>query len=225
MDSKSQRTTVKEKSMHFTSSSLLLSGVLAMTMAGCGNGGGGGEGSLELGITAQPLETTALPSEGSGPTAAQKHLVVTVDQVKLHVAVTGADNEADDDSAPEADTSTDMTTSGWKTALSGSTDVDLLDATATEALLGTIVVPAGKITQVRLVLSDAKLIDGDKTLPVTCSSCAETGLKIILGGKVNVVDGDRLHLQLDFDQATSLTHDEAGYRLSPVIKLVKASED
>jgi hypothetical protein len=211
--------------MRFISSSLMLSGVLAMTMAGCGNGGSGGEASVELGITAQPIQSITLPSEGPGPSAAQKRLVVTVDQVKLHVAVKGADDEADDDSALETDTSTDMTTSGWKMAFSGSTDVDLLDATATEALLSTIVVPAGKITQVRLVLSDAKLIEGDTTLPVTCSSCAETGLKIILGGKVDVVDGDRLHLQLDFDQATSLTHDGAGYRLAPVIKLVKADQD
>lgn len=211
--------------MRFISSSLLLSGVLAMTMAGCANEGGGGEASVELGITAQPIQATGLPTEGPAPTAAQKRLVITVDQVKLHVAVKGADDEAEDDLTPEADTSTDMTTSGWKMAFSGSTDVDLLDATATEALLGTIVVPAGKITQVRLLLSDAKLIEGDKTTPVTCSSCAETGLKIILGGKVDVVDGDRLHLQLDFDQATSLTHDGAGYRLAPVVKLVKKADE
>lgn len=209
--------------MRFISSSLLLSGALAMTMAGCGNGGGG-EGSVELGVTAQALETTTLPSEGSGE-AAQKHLVITVDQVKLHVAVTGADDDADEDSVPEMDTSTDMTTSGWKVAFSGEAKIDLFDATTTEALLGTIVVPAGKITQVRLVLSDAELIEGTTRTPVTCSSCAETGLKIILGGKVNVVDGDRLHLQLDFDQATSLTHDGAGYRLAPVIKLVQADHD
>lgn len=193
----------------------MLSGVLALTMAGCGNGGDGGDGgdaSVELGITAQALETTTVPSEGSGSgSGSQKHLVITVNQVKLHVAATGAGE--------------DSGRSGWKMAFSGETKVDLFDATTVEALLGTIDVPAGKITQVRLMLSDAELVDGETRTPVTCSSCSETGLKIILGGKIDVVEGDRLHLSLDVDQALSLTHDETGYRLAPVIKLVKHDED
>lgn len=210
--------------MRFISSSLLLSGVLAMTLAGCGNGGG--SASVELGVTAQALEITTLPSEGPSESA-QKHLVITVNEVKLHVAVTGADDDADEDSIPGTDTDieTDTGKSGWRTAFSGETTIDLFDATSTEALLSTIEVPAGKITQVRLVLSGAELVEGAMKTPVTCPSCSETGLKIILGGKVDVVDGDRLHLDLDFDQATSLTHDGAGYRLAPVVKLVKASED
>ena len=202
--------------MRFISSSLMLSGVLALTMTGCGNGGGGdgSDASVELGITAQALETTTVPSPGTGSgtdTASQKHLVITVNQVKLHVAATGAGE--------------DSGRSGWKMAFSGETKVDLFDATTVEALLGTIDVPAGKITQVRLMLSDAELVDGETRTPVTCSSCSETGLKIILGGKIDVVEGDRLHLSLDVDQALSLTHDETGYRLAPVIKLVKHDED
>jgi hypothetical protein len=200
--------------MRFISSSLMLSGVLAVTMAGCGNGNGsdGGDASVEVGITAQALETTTLPSEGEGSGAAsQKHLVITVNQVKLHVAANGADDGAGEDSSR----------SGWKMAFSGEQKVDLFDATTVEALLGTIEVPAGKITQVRLMLSDAELVEGATRTPVTCSSCSETGLKIILGGKVDVAEGDRLHLSLDVDQALSLTHDATGYRLAPVIKLVK----
>ena len=204
--------------MRFISSIMLFSSVFALPLAGCGNGGGGGDASLEVGITAQALQVTPPSSAGSGATT-QRHLVITVDQVKLHVAATGAD----DDSAHDTDTDTGR--SGWKMAFSGSTEVDLFDATSTEALLSSIVVPAGKITQVRLVLAGAKLVEGATTTAVTCPSCLETGLKIILGGKVDVVEGDRLHLQLDFDQATSLTHDETGYRLAPVIKLVNAHED
>ena len=206
--------------MRFISSIMLFSSVFALPLAGCGNGGGGGDASLEVGITAQALQVTPPSSAGSGATT-QRHLVITVDQVKLHVAATGAD----DDSAHDTDTDTDTGRSGWKMAFSGSTEVDLFDATSTEALLSSIVVPAGKITQVRLVLAGAKLVEGATTTAVTCPSCLETGLKIILGGKVDVVEGDRLHLQLDFDQATSLTHDETGYRLAPVIKLVNAHED
>jgi hypothetical protein len=204
--------------MRFISSSLMLSGVLALTMVGCGNGGDGGDASVELGITAQALEAATLPSAGAGSGSgsgsgsdSQKHLVITVNQVKLHVAATGAGE--------------DSGRSGWKMAFSGETKVDLFDATTVEALLGTIDVPAGKITQVRLMLSAAELVEGETRTPVTCSSCSETGLKIILGGKIDVVEGDRLHLSLDVDQALSLTHDETGYRLAPVIKLVKHDED
>ena len=200
---------VKGKTMRAFSSSWLVSSVLALMVAGCG--GAGGDASIEVGITAQALQTTS--SGGSGATD-QRHLVITVTEVDVHVAAIGGDD--DDDNAPPGKTAGG---SGWIKAFSGETKVDLLDAIATEALLGSITVPAGKITQVRLVLTDAELAYGLETTAVTCPSCSESGLKIVTEGKVNVAVGGTLHLALEFDQAKSLTQDEAGYRLNPVIKI------
>jgi hypothetical protein len=200
--------------MRSISSSFLISGFFAMTLAGCGSNGG--EGSVEVGITAQALQATT-PSSGSSGATTQRHLVITVTEVTVHVAATGAD-EGGDESAPGKDPSG----SGWLTLFSGKTDVDLFDATSTEELLGSIAVPAGKITQVRLVLAGAELIDGATTTAVMCPSCSESGLKIITEGKVEVAAGGTLHLALDVDQSRSLTQDENGYRLAPVIKIAKA---
>ncbi len=206
--------------MRSFSSSLLVSGVLAMTLAGCNSGGGGGgEATLEVGITAQALEVTVPSPEGSGSgTASDRHLAVTVSDVLVHVAAHGADHEAKEGSAPEAGES------GWFTVFSGKTKVDLLDAITTEALLDSVTVPAGKITQVRIILTDAELVEGTKRTAVSCPSCSETGLKIVTEGKVEAAAGDTLHLALDFDQARSLTLEEGVYRLGPVIKVARVEE-
>jgi hypothetical protein len=203
---------VKGTTMRTLSSSLIVSGIFAIALAGCG--GAGGDASVEVGITAQPLQTTAPSSGGSGADA-QRHLVITVTEVDVHVAATGGGDAAKADSAPGKDTGG----SGWITVFSGRTRVDLFDATSTEALLGAMDVPAGKITQVRLVLDGVELVEGATTTAVACPSCSQSGLKIITEGKVDVAAGGTLHLALDFDQTKSLSQDEAGYRMDPVIKI------
>jgi len=211
--------------MRSFSSSLLVSGVLAIALVGCNSGGGdGGTALVEVGITAQALEVTVPSSGGSGSgsgSASQKHLEITVSDVLVHVAAHGGDHEAREDSASGAETGE----SGWFTVFSGKTRVDLLDAITTEALLDSVTVPAGKITQVRIVLTDAELIEGTKRTAVSCPSCSETGLKIVTEGKVEAAAGDTLHLALDFDQARSLTLKEGVYRLGPVIKVARVDED
>ena len=201
--------------MRSISSSVMFSIVFALTLTGCGSSGG--EGSVEVGITAQALQTVAPPSGGSDA-ASQRHLVLSVTEVNVHVAATGGDR-ANDESAPGEDPGG----SGWITVFRGETDLDLFDATSTEELLGSLTVPAGKVTQVRLVLAGAKLVDGSTTLPVTCPSCSKSGLKIVTEGKVEVAAGETLHLALDVDQTRSLTKDESGYRLAPVIKITGAN--
>ncbi|MEP7122120.1 MAG: DUF4382 domain-containing protein [Byssovorax sp.] len=202
--------------MRTLSSSVLLSSVLAITLAGCG--GAGGDASVEVGITAQALQAAA-PSSGGTGTTTQRHLVISVAEVNVHVAATKGGDNAKDSSAPGNDTGG----SGWVTVFSGKTDVDLFDAASTEELLGSMTVPAGKITQVRLVLAGADLVEGATTTAVACPSCSESGLKIVTEGKAEVAAGDTLHLALDFDQTKSLTQDEAGYRLAPVIKVATSS--
>jgi len=81
-------------------------------------------------------------------------------------------------------------------------------------------VPAGRVTQVRLVL------DGNVTLVVDgvaqtlrCPSCSESGLKIVTEGDVTVAPGGHLHLDLEFDLDASLTLDGGALILRPTVKL------
>ncbi len=173
---------------------------------------------MKVGITAQALQSTT-PSSGSGATT-ERHLVITVTEVTVHFAATRADDEAKADRTSAKDTGE----AGWITVFTGEKKVDLFDATSTEELLASTTIPAGKITQVRLVLAGAELVDGATTTAVSCPSCSESGLKIITEGKVEVAVGGTLHLALDFDQAKSLTEDEAGYRLAPVLKIATSVE-
>ncbi|WP_437963830.1 DUF4382 domain-containing protein [Sorangium sp. So ce260] len=198
--------------MRAFSSHVVVFGLLAFSIAGCGGGA-----TVEVGVTAQPLQVPLTPPAG-GDVAADAHLVVTVTEVSVHVAGDEGSPGGDGESADRAGEQ------GWTTLFSGEVKVDLLDAVSTEEFLGSNEVPAGKITQVRLVLAGAELVDAAGTSPVSCPSCSESGLKIVTEGTVEVSPGGTLHLTLDVDQASSLTQDESGYHLDPVIKIAQAEE-
>jgi hypothetical protein len=101
--------------------------------------------------------------------------------------------------------------------------VDLLQAGSVEAFLGSGPVPAGKVTQIRLVISEATWVDGAITKTVVCPSCTKTGLKIVTMGKLFVPVGGILHVTLDFDRDHSLHDDKDGLRLDPVVKIARTA--
>ncbi|WP_437573234.1 DUF4382 domain-containing protein [Sorangium sp. So ce887] len=200
--------------MRAFSSHVVLFGLFALSIAGCGGGG-----TVEVGVTAQPLQVPLAPPAG-GDVAIEARLAVTITEVSVHIAGDEGSPGGDGDSADREDAGE----KGWTTLFSGEVKVDLLDAMSTEEFLGSNEVPAGKITQVRLVLAGAELVDAAGTSPVSCPSCSQSGLKIVTEGAVEVSPGGTLHLTLDVDQASSLTQDESGYRLDPVIKIAQAEE-
>lgn len=81
-------------------------------------------------------------------------------------------------------------------------------------------IPAGKITQVRIILGDDNtvVVDG-QAFPLLLSSQDETGLKINVN---RVFDADEsATLLLDFDAGVSVIEEGNGsYRLKPVIHLI-----
>lgn len=188
---------------------VVLFGLFAFAIAGCG-----GDATVEVGVTAQPLQAPFTPPEG-GDVAAGERLAVTITEVSVHTAGDDGSPRGDGQSADREGAGGE----GWTTLFSGEAKIDLLNATSAEEFLGSSEVPAGKITQVRLVLAGAELIGGAVTSPVSCPSCSESGLKIVTGGALEVSPGATMHLTLDLDQASSLTQDESGYRLDPVIKI------
>jgi len=154
------------------------------------------------------------------------HVWVSVTRVDVHIVaendVAGTDDMAeepgDDTAMPEGNTAAPEEDSGgsWFTIFDGRERLDLLDMTGTPEFLGGLDVPAGDITQIRLVLAgDPTMTVGDATgVPLACSSCTETGIKVVTAGRVTLRPGDTLHLTLDFTRTLDPEH----ARLQPVIR-------
>jgi hypothetical protein len=197
--------------------------LIAGALTGCQSGAGTIE--VALASSGQPLLALGSAADAGSATpvdagAVASHLVLTVTRVEVHVA--GLDGPDDDPPAgPPGAPVMNGDDGGWITVFSGTASVDLLKAASVEIFLGSTVAPAGKITQIRLVLSDATWVDGAVLLPVACPSCNETGLKIVTMGKLFVPVGGTLHVTLDFDQEHSLQASADGYRLDPVVKIAR----
>ena len=203
--------------------SIALPALLAGTLFGC-NGSGG---TFEVGLTSSGQGLTQVaPASGAGGTIATDagtagpRLILNVTRVDVHIA---GDDESDDPPHPPGSPPPHDDGGGWITVFSGVAQVDLLLAGSVETFLGSAVVPAGKVTQIRLVISDATWIEGAVTKPVACSSCSQTGLKIVTMGKLFVPAGGTLHVTLDFDRDHSLSADKDGYRLNPVVKIARSA--
>lgn len=116
--------------------------------------------------------------------------------------------------------------SGWK-----SLDVDggvynLLEFTnGLDTLLGTIELPPGRISQVRLKLGqDNTLKVGGKVLPLSTPSGQQSGLKL----QVHTVltEGITYKILLDFDVARSVVdRGNDTYSLKPVIRTITEAQD
>lgn len=203
--------------------SILAGLFVGLSLSGCVE-----SGYIEVEMTSNALSATA-PGEPGAQTGPS--LLLTVREVNLHIAGKGDKDQAPANAdvqalAAEDAADADADANGWITVFEGEETIDLLNAADTGAFLGGVAVPAGKVTQIRLVLAgDAILLDGDQSFPVTCPSCTKTGLKIVPAGKLEIAAGESLSLALDFDQESSLKPKDGGFRLDPVIKLDKTAKD
>jgi hypothetical protein len=193
----------------------------AICLAGCG-----GTSQVDVGATSnEPLPQTT-STGGTQQTTTSRYLEVTVNEVAIHVA--GGDTSSDKGSAADkgAAQQTDAS-SDWTTVVSDPHRLNLLDAQSAEKLIGSGEAPAGKVTEIRLILAnDAQLVTSTGAVSVTCPSCTQTGLKIPTEGTVDTSSGGTLHLTLDFDQLHSLTQDASGdWRLDPVVHIARASQE
>ena len=210
------------------SKSIALPALLSGLLLGCS--ASGSSGTLEIGITETGQALTADDAGADGgavdPDAgtAGPHLLLNVRRIDVHVA--GADDSDSPDATPlppPPNPPPPDDEGGWVTIFSGAVSLDLLQPGSVETFLASATVPAGKITQIRLVLADAVWVEDGRTQPVTCPSCTQTGLKIVTMGKVVVPQGGTLHITLDFDRDHSVRAEKDGYRLDPVVKIARTS--
>jgi hypothetical protein len=116
--------------------------------------------------------------------------------------------------------------SGWKTLDVNKGIYNLLELTnGLDTLLGEIEIPAGKISQVRLVLGDGNTLKvNGKTFDLSTPSGQQSGLKLQV--HETLAEGITYKILLDFDAARSivLTGSEQ-YKLKPVIRTITEAQD
>ncbi len=114
--------------------------------------------------------------------------------------------------------------SEWVTVTGDPVTVDLLKWTnGNKLLIGSADVPAGKYTQVRLIIDDAEIGVDDEVYPLTVPSGAKTGLKF--GPQFTVEEGSIYELVFDFDVNRSIVvngpkKDPKSYKLKPHMRMV-----
>jgi hypothetical protein len=114
--------------------------------------------------------------------------------------------------------------SEWVTVTGEPVTVDLLKWTnGNKLLIGSAEVPAGKYTQIRIIIDEAEVgVDG-KVFPLDVPSGAKTGLKF--GPQFTIEEGSSYDLICDFDASRSIVvtgskKDPKGYKLKPHIRVV-----
>jgi len=115
---------------------------------------------------------------------------------------------------------------GWKALDVNGGVYNLLELTnGLDTLLGEMELPAGKISQVRLVLGDNNTLKiGDDVHDLGTPSAMQSGLKLQV--HETLTEGITYKILLDFDVARSIvTTGAGGYKLKPVIRAITEAQD
>lgn len=180
--------------------------LITLALTACG----GGKVPVQMLLTDAPADLSLA-----------KSVNVTIDEVKVHVAVT-ADTEASTPAPEDSDaTETGEGKSGWKTVCKESKTFDLLTLTGgkTTPMCGEAEIDQGKITQIRLPVSKAVIVwqDGSETV-LDIPSADKTGVKIV--GLAKELKDDANEIKLDFDAAASIQVTGTSFSMKPTIKVV-----
>ena len=179
----------------------LVSG-LSLLLAACGGGGdSGGSGTLRLALT-------------DAPACGYDKVNVTIEKVRLHQSASASESEA-----------------GWsEIVLSPTKRVDLLGLTNGVLMeLGQAALPAGKYTQLRLVLAEnggsaplanSVVPSGGAEVALTTPSAQQSGLK--LKTNIDVATNQLADFVIDFDACKSVVSagNSGKYLLKPVISVI-----
>ena len=164
-----------------------------------------------------PAFASAAKNDPAGQVGADAPITEAVTAIKLQIEKIAA-HRAEEGSGNEAEGSETDGDSGWE-VLSGAKEIDLVAAAsstdATEAILGTSDMTAGKYTQIRLYLKDTGnvIVVNGAEQPLTVPSGA---LKLV--GTATIEDGKSYRLEIKLDLDKSLVVNNQGYKLRPTVK-------
>jgi hypothetical protein len=188
--------------------SALLAASTLLALAGCGGGDGGISGSGATATGTMQLSITDAPSCG------YDHVYLTVDRVRVHKSTSAVDGDT-----------------GWsEVVLSPARRIDLL--TLTNGVLndlGQTPLPAGKYTQMRLVLApnagsspfaNAVTPTGGAEVVLTTPSAQQSGIK--LNVDMDVAADKVADFVIDFDACKSIVKrgNSGQYNLKPVVAVI-----
>lgn len=185
----------------------------SFALASCGGGGGGGiggtgsaQGTLRLAIT-------------DAPSCGYDAVNITIEKVRVHRNIDAADGDA-----------------GWsEIVLSPARRIDLLTlSNGVLQDLGQTLLPAGKYTQLRLVLAangtatpppNSVVPTGETETALTTPSAQQSGLK--LNTNIDVASDQVADFVLDFDACKSVVKrgNSGQYNLKPLISVIPRLSD
>lgn len=196
--------------MHFTPlfrkfSLTSAAGAVALLSA-CGGGGDAGRGTLQVSLT-------------DAPSCGYDNVYVTVSKVRVHQSPGAGESDA-----------------GWQEiVLAQPKKIDLLTLTnGVLENLGEVSLPAGRYTQMRLVLGPNNSTSPTANSVVVTGNAGEVALEtpsaiqsgIKLNHSFDVAAGSQVSLVLDFDACKSIVtkgSGSGGYALKPVINVIPAT--
>jgi hypothetical protein len=188
--------------------STLLAVTSLLALAGCGGGDGGISGTGAIATGTMQLSITDAPSCG------YDHVYLSVDRVRIHKSATAVDGDG-----------------GWsEVVLNPARRIDLL--TLTNGVLDTLgqtALPAGKYTQMRLVLApnagsspfaNAVTPTGGAEVELTTPSAQQSGLKFDVN--MDVAPGTVADFVIDFDACKSIVNsgNSGKYILKPKVTVI-----
>jgi hypothetical protein len=180
--------------------------------------GCGGSGQIKMSMTDAPSDLTNV-----------SQVNITIDEIRVH-----DDASSTVPAGGPAAAADGVDGAGWLVLCTNLQTVDLMQLTngrftplclqaAADGGMESrpIEVPAGRISQLRLHLTNAQLVfnDGTPSASLTVPSGSTSGLKINVDR--TVPSGGVLELKLDFNAASSISKQADGtYRLSPVLTVL-----
>lgn len=203
--------------IHQTFRTVAASIAVVLAVAGCGGGGGGGGGGI--GGTGAPYGTLRM-SMTDAPSCGFDAVNVTVEKVRVHQSGGAADGDA-----------------GWsEIVVSPPKRVDLLTLqNGVLVELGQTQLPAGRYTQLRLVLAEngsgasafanSVVPTGGTETPLTTPSANQSGLK--LNTSIDVAADQIADYVIDFDACKSIVKrgNSGQYNLKPVLRVTPRLSD
>ncbi|WP_375559488.1 DUF4382 domain-containing protein [Bernardetia sp. OM2101] len=169
--------------------------LLSISLFSCNDKDKNGNAKLEVRLVDAPAEYDAV--------------YIDVREVRIHTSETAADEDQ-----------------GWTTLSTNQGIYNLLELTnGIDALLASEELPAGKVSQIRLVLGENNtLVEDGETHDLKTPSAQQSGLKL----KINTtLEADLKYvIMLDFDAARSIVKagNSGNYNLKPVIRTFVESD-
>jgi uncharacterized protein DUF4382 len=205
-------------------------------VAACSDSTGAGTGTVSVRLTnasvASPVSADLVAGESGSPLPAGFVKSVDIFVVRIDAKA----KEPTDDEAAEATEESESSRAGWVTVAEPNATFDLMQlADGANTLLGDAQVAAGSYSGFRLIIDPAKssvtlnddantVIGGESIIGLKFPSADKTGIKIkLLGGGLNVMDGETSTLVVSFDVSNSFviradSIEQNGLLFRPVIR-------